>query len=359
MINLFVQFVCWFVLSGFCDFRHPCDFTGTCKLDGEVFGSSHYSFIFPHPTCSYRFNMADGSQDDDSVEWVLEVIPALTREEASAIVTCSSPLLEKDKNLGKNDLYDKALVYLERKDQIERGKEIDVERQASQQHYHIVWWAVEKARTLLNFMWTRSLGDSPSRSDEIEDGQISVSTYLPDRQGTTAGTLGEAEQFYFKMLHRHQKLLLEKLVVIKGVDYGTIHSIDYVHNERLERQFQRKKEELKLGGHPSEEALLFHGTRHRNVDSILRHNFQLDCCRRRKHGRGVSLSAVPSVCLTFGPALILCRVLPGRVRRKGEMKTQFESLLAWEIEGVAYEHIFPCTDNVIPYCVFYFDGKEK
>ncbi len=153
-----------------------------------------------------------------------------------------------------------------------------------------------------------------------------------------------------------------------------IESIDYIYNERLAQVFEHKKLELiqNYGAETGVEMLLFHGTNAKNVDSIIRNNFNLNLCRRFAYGKGLYFSELPSTSFTYGDALILCRVLTGRVQKPCHGPkfdpTRFHSFQTNQVkhqlgtsdksDEVADIHVIASPDQVLPYCVYHFENQN-
>ncbi len=173
-----------------------------------------------------------------------------------------------------------------------------------------------------------------------------------------------AECIYLRMLNKYGNLT-PRGTFTQDMDIKNIESIDYVWNERLEQKFEMKRMRLLQDGHPAEEMLLFHGTRAQNVQSIIRNNFDTALSRRQAYGPGIYFSEVPAMSFGYGEALILCRVLTGRVQKGRKVPAQFDpaqydSYQALEVDGVsgvAYVHVVGDPDQVLPYCVYHFRRK--
>lgn len=109
--------------------------------------------------------------------------------------------------------------------------------------------------------------------------------------------------------------------------WESLRSVVHLTNQKLARQFEEQREkfwrEEKLTEHGRvEEILLYHGSSPENIDKIASSGFCLDSepedGGRRKlmlFGRGVYLSPLPGVCMMYGEALLLCRVLLGRCEK--------------------------------------------
>ena len=81
-----------------------------------------------------------------------------------------------------------------------------------------------------------------------------------------------------------------------------IESVDVVKNETLQSRFDKKKAELSKDGSKVDCLLLFHGTPQQNIQSILRHNFNLDRkVNGRVYGDGVYFSEQPEVSNCISP----------------------------------------------------------
>ena len=122
-----------------------------------------------------------------------------------------------------------------------------------------------------------------------------------------------------------------------------IQSIDLVRNKKLERKFEAKQDELKRQG-KGECLLLFHGTKHGNIQTILVNNFDVSIVANRK---GVYFSEYPEVSMgnsDYLKSLILCKVLTGN--NSSEVKNEgHEFFWATTIEDI---------DQILPKYVIYF-----
>ena len=96
--------------------------------------------------------------------------------------------------------------------------------------------------------------------------------------------------------------------------------IQYVENEALRSRFLYWKKYFQAKGIPDGERLVFHGTKAANIDSIIENGLLLSMCRRQSYGPGLYFSDIPQVALSYGPALVVCRVMLGRPYRGREKK---------------------------------------
>ncbi len=317
----------------------------------------------------------------EKVDSILEVLPQLARAEVSSFVG-------DNQNLDLNSLIAKALSHLD-------GAE---KRDAA---------AAEGERL------KRSEAEAASVTvEELEEGQrrmLALAANVPDpvaAQGAVAATTAStdtsqpansqdtepfrifnhqlnrnyvaedsttlhvrnAECIYLRMLNQYPRTVDYH----PQFNYKNISSIDYIFNEKQEQLFEQKKIEMLNSGSPAQELLLFHGTQHENVTSILRSNFRLDLCRRQAHGPGIYFSELPSTSLSYGPALILCRVLTGRVQKQGSHGTgysyskfdpthydSYEADYKDHQSGVADIHVVAHPSQVLPYCVYHFEQKTN
>lgn len=95
-----------------------------------------------------------------------------------------------------------------------------------------------------------------------------------------------------------------------------VDSVELVKNPKLWQSFEKKREEFRMAGLPSQPLLLFHGTRKENIDKIVQDNFNLDrVANGRKYGDGVYLSERPELSAIYSggsDSILLCQVLLGR-----------------------------------------------
>jgi len=136
-----------------------------------------------------------------------------------------------------------------------------------------------------------------------------------------------------------------------------IKSIDIVQNYKLEKRFETKKQEFKSIGLDVKPLLIFHGTPQKNIEPILRDNFDLSkVANGRKYGNGVYFSEKPEVCLDYSKdmcSLILCLVLQGDNSKEiMEVKNgqQQSNTGAWAI-------VVPDVDQILPKYVINFTDK--
>ena len=98
----------------------------------------------------------------------------------------------------------------------------------------------------------------------------------------------------------------------KRLHQTRITSIDIVINKDLEAKFEATKRSFKTNGIPVNEILAYHGTHPDNIDSILKDNLKLIYAKRQVYGKGNYFSEFPSISLSYGEGLLLCRILPGK-----------------------------------------------
>ena len=145
--------------------------------------------------------------------------------------------------------------------------------------------------------------------------------------------------------------------------YFDILQIDYIENPRLANNFNQKRNHFKARGIDTQELALFHGTKEANVDSIMSNNFDPAKSHRQRYGRGIYFSEFPDICLGYGQALLLCRVLPGRVKKHSNGShwntLMFDSLQVANLDpsadketiaAAAKVHVIADPDQVLPYC---------
>eukprot|EP00092_Neocalanus_flemingeri_P026862 GFUD01029118.1.p1 GENE.GFUD01029118.1~~GFUD01029118.1.p1 ORF type:complete len:442 (+),score=129.66 GFUD01029118.1:55-1380(+) len=120
-----------------------------------------------------------------------------------------------------------------------------------------------------------------------------------------------------------------------------IQSIDIIFNRDLGVKFDKKKAELTVQGF-GDCLLLFHGTPQKNIQPILKNNFDLSIqANGRAYGDGVYFSECPEVSLGYAKdlkSLILCKVLVGKQNK--EVKLQEDSR-CWAIVVPEVTQILP------------------
>ncbi len=344
-----------------------------------------------------------GSGSDEKVANILEVLPQLTPAEAGAIVAQNEDLSDL------NDLLAKALEYLGGRQQHQQhannatdlaadadalaapaatpaaaAESERLKRREAKSERMTVEGLEEVQRRLLRLTSSptaaagaaaagadAAAAAAPSQQPDATVEYFRIFNHQLDRryvaEDSTTLHVRNAECIYLRMLNKFPTL---KPYSGPGacdpeVDYKTISSIDYVYNELQEQRFEKKKIEMLSSGRNAEELLLFHGTKHENVNLILRDNFRLDKCRRTAYGPGLYFSEVPAKSLGYGPALILCRVLTGRVQKPKTDQEKFDpgrydTYQAKELDktsGVAYIHVVAHPSQVLPYCVYHFEKK--
>lgn len=91
--------------------------------------------------------------------------------------------------------------------------------------------------------------------------------------------------------------------------------IDIVENPVLEAKFSAKQAEFKSKGIPSDPVFGFHGTAAKNIDSILKNNFDLNKVKVFAYGFGIYFSEQPEVSQGYNrdnKSFILCKLLIGK-----------------------------------------------
>jgi len=138
-----------------------------------------------------------------------------------------------------------------------------------------------------------------------------------------------------------------------------IKSIEIVTNEKLEKKFNSKKQEFKELGIDDKPMLIFHGTPVKNIEAILRHNFDLNkVSNGRKFGDGVYFSEKPEVSVRYTndwkamSSLILCLVLKGTNSK--EVTNSGNSVNTEETGKPAWAIIVPDVDQILPKYVINF-----
>jgi hypothetical protein len=194
----------------------------------------------------------------------------------------------------------------------------------------------------------------PSREQSVDIGFIKVNM-KPTRSFDDRSELQQefriAEGQFLRMQARCRRHL--KIV-----------SIDIVYNGRIRNRFEAKKFDLRQRGLNDAALMVFHGTRQKNIDSILRDNFSLDkMTNGRTFGDGVYFSECPEVSLGYSrdqQSLVLCKVLQDGVREVRNVKSNkfrakdigSESERCWAI-------IVPDVDLILPcYVINFTEGTE-
>jgi len=138
-----------------------------------------------------------------------------------------------------------------------------------------------------------------------------------------------------------------------------IKSIEVVRNDKLEKKFNAKKEEFKKLGIDDKPLFIFHGTPVKNIEAILRHNFDLSkMSNGRKFGDGVYFSEKPEVSVRYADnwkpmsSLILCLVLKGTNSK--EVTSTGSSVNTEETGKAAWAIVVPDTDQILPKYVINF-----
>jgi len=138
-----------------------------------------------------------------------------------------------------------------------------------------------------------------------------------------------------------------------------IKSIEIVKNDKLEKKFNAKKQEFKELGIDDKPLLIFHGTPVKNIEAILRHNFDLSkVSNGRKFGDGVYFSEKPEVSVRYtrdwkpNLSLILCLVLKGTNSK--EVTSSGTSVDTEEMSKGAWAIVVPDTDQILPKYVINF-----
>eukprot|EP00092_Neocalanus_flemingeri_P026861 GFUD01029117.1.p1 GENE.GFUD01029117.1~~GFUD01029117.1.p1 ORF type:complete len:430 (+),score=134.29 GFUD01029117.1:54-1343(+) len=165
--------------------------------------------------------------------------------------------------------------------------------------------------------------------DNLEFQVINV---LPKRQFDESDLLDKefriAEGYFLRMKENTKK------------NYK-IQSIDIIFNRDLGVKFDKKKAELTVQGF-GDCLLLFHGTPQKNIQPILKNNFDLSIqANGRAYGDGVYFSECPEVSLGYAKdlkSLILCKVLVGKQNK--EVKLQEDSR-CWAIVVPEVTQILP------------------
>ena len=206
----------------------------------------------------------------------------------------------------------------------------------------------------------------------------SKSNYHLSPEQLTAGILAEKE-FYKGMAKCEeipaniQKKCLKKIQnKADCIDY-----ISFITNNKNISKYNKSKQKFWNLGHVNdngevEEQLLFHGTAESSVASICVHNFNLDSCpretsrpKRSLFGEGLYFSSIPTFSLKYGPMLILCKVLPGKIEkfRKGDQKVpnipdNYDSREVL-LEGCdRLILVAKQSEQILPYCIIHIKKES-
>jgi len=134
-----------------------------------------------------------------------------------------------------------------------------------------------------------------------------------------------------------------------------ITSIDVVYNKELSSKFERKEEEFSANGGNQGCLLLFHGTPQKNIELILKNNFDLSIrTNGRAYGDGVYFSECPEVSLGYSrdqKSLILCKVLmaPNCKEVKDAPTARKGDTRCWAV-------VVPDVNQILPKYVINFTG---
>ena len=134
-----------------------------------------------------------------------------------------------------------------------------------------------------------------------------------------------------------------------------ITSIDVVNNRDLETKFEKKKKELAINGGDEGCLLLFHGTPQKNIELILKNNFDLSIrTNGRAYGDGVYFSECPEVSLGYSrdqKTLILCKVL-----MNSNCKEVKDAPTARKGDTRCWAVVVPDVNQILPKYVINFTG---
>ncbi|CAB3999613.1 partial [Paramuricea clavata] len=119
-------------------------------------------------------------------------------------------------------------------------------------------------------------------------------------------------EMYYHFAESHFRRMAAMSKAPLPLQQPTISSIDIVINKDLEGKFEATKQNFKSQGIPDKEILAYHGTEKAKINSILESNLQLSYAKRQAYGKGNYFSEFPSVSLSYGDGLLLCRILPGK-----------------------------------------------
>ncbi|XP_026279777.2 protein mono-ADP-ribosyltransferase PARP12-like isoform X1 [Frankliniella occidentalis] len=121
---------------------------------------------------------------------------------------------------------------------------------------------------------------------------------------------------------------------ISGLSHHIIQSIEKVQNYELEQKFKQRKDQYENTYGQVRVVKLWHGTKKRNVDSILRENFDVSRHgqnRGTRFGAGVSFSAFSRYAYHFCDqgeegCMLLCEVLVSNITQVPENKSRLFAL---------------------------------
>jgi len=144
---------------------------------------------------------------------------------------------------------------------------------------------------------------------------------LPASSGLVKHELKPSREFdpnnsldiHFRIVESHFLRLCQKHQLNR-----TLSKVEFVVNKPLIDKFERKKQDFK-NGNKDNIIHAFHATHDRsNIDRIIANNFDVtrigSATDAGWYGRGFYFSEFPDVSLGYGGHLLLCRLLPGRVR---------------------------------------------
>ena len=162
-----------------------------------------------------------------------------------------------------------------------------------------------------------------------------------------------------------------------GHNSYAVSSVTMVQNPGLEARFKQKQNYFRLLGIPSDPVFGFHGTDEKNIDPILRNNFNLESVKRTAHGFGIYFSEMPEVSVDYVTgsksfkSLILCQILLGtpgvnskevkdlkKVRKKtvSAQSTRSWAMIIGETNGVRDES---SIDQILPFYVIDYCQKNN
>ncbi len=130
-----------------------------------------------------------------------------------------------------------------------------------------------------------------------------------------------------------------------------IEKIDVIQNETLNKTFREKQKKFSAQGRDSRELFLFHGTPAENVDPIVKENFDLKKGKRFLYGKGMYFSEHPMVCNTYGPGLILCKVLLGKMQEKSGGKLNPGKFDSFKAGSSIY--VIKSAEQILPFAVLH------
>ena len=157
-----------------------------------------------------------------------------------------------------------------------------------------------------------------------------------------------------------------------------IETIKVIGNEAIFERYQQKIEEFTVNKKSTEELFLFHGTSEKNLKEIIKKNFDISAVPientpgenpRKKlsvYGSGIYFSSHPCYSSKYGNALILCKVLVGKVqvldkdsresRCDGPPLFDSKKINTKSREGLIY--VVKNSSQILPFSIITFKDKH-